>query len=289
MFMAAFGLLGGGDKRERVDSVAPEGKLLRDDAFNPKPDQGKILERVRLEAEAEALRHAEAMVDREFPIVEEAESIGSQRIAALGAAYAALRSRLDAEIDAGVSEVSAAQTQLESTEKALLEQGVTADLLPLAPLGDGMASYWQVAPVAAVAAGAGVAVAGGRLSPLASAAVIAGALVLAIAILSLRIGNPESGKLTCLRRNRAREGAALEELKAELERNRSLAQGLVRETLRLVEAEEAFAKQIVATYESAASSALPVGALGDGGRAIRKQRAPSVAIPPWVRELEEAE
>jgi hypothetical protein len=98
--MAILSLLGGNDRTERrkkrVDSNAPEGELLRDDAFNPKPAQESLLVRIRLEAEAEALRHAEAIVNRVFPIVDEAESIGSQRIAALGAAYAAARSRIDA-------------------------------------------------------------------------------------------------------------------------------------------------------------------------------------------------
>jgi hypothetical protein len=287
--MAILSLLGGNDKAGRVDSNAPEGDLLRDDAFNPKPAQEALLARVRRDAEAEALRHAEAIVNRDFPIVEEAESIGVQRIAALGAAYAAAKSRLDAEIASGRSAESAARAQLQATDGALEEQGVAAERLPLAPLGQRMASYWQVAPAVAAAAAAGYWLSRSSLSPAGMALGCLVALALVGALLSLRIARPESGAITSLRRNRQREARLLDEVQTEVQRNQSLAQGLVEESLRLVEAEVAFAKQLVAAFESAASSALPVGALGNGQRSIRKQREPRVPTPGWVRELEEGQ
>jgi hypothetical protein len=287
--MTILGLLGGGDRKGRVDTNAPQGKRLRDDAFNPKPSQERILERVRADAESEALRHAEAMVNRVFPIVEEAESIGTQRIAALGAAYAAARSELDAEIGAGRAQVAEAEAQLKCTEAELVKHGVEAERLPLAPLGEGMASYWQVAPAVAAGVGVGLLLARLDLTPLGFAVVCLGGLGLVMLLLSWRIAQPETAKVTSLRRNRRREAKHLDGLRADLERNESLAKGLVAETLRLAEAEEAFAKQLVAAFESAASSALPVGSLGEGERSIRKQREPKVPTAPWVEELEDAE
>lgn len=280
-------LLGGDGKDQPVDTNAPQGKLKRDDAYSPKAAQEKILERVRRDAEADAIRHAEDMADRNFPVVDEAESIGAQRIAALGAAYAAARSQIDVEIRVGQTQSGAAAGQLERTERALEEAGVPERHTQLAPLGDGLVSRWQALLALAVGAGGGVLLARLDLAPLGIAAVVVIALAAIAAIFSLRIGQPETARVTALRRNRRKEAEEVEELEAKLKHDEALAEGLVKETLRLVEVEQEFAKQMVATYESAASSALPVGSLGEGERSIRKQRVPDVRTPPWAQDLEE--
>lgn len=279
-------LLGGDGKSERVDTNAPQGKLSRDDAYKPKPVQEELLGRVRRDAEADAIRHAEDMANRSFPIVEEAESIGAQRIAALGAAYAAARSQIDVEIEVCGSRLEAATEQLRETEGALEEQDVPADRTGLAPIGERLVSRWQAALALLLGIGAGALLARSDLTPLGIVLVVLVALAAIVAVLSLRIGQPESALVTGLRRNHRREAGEVEDLQAQLKHEEALARGLVKETLRLVEAEVEFAKQLVASYESAASSALPPGALGEGDRAIRKQRTPQVPIPAWVEDLE---
>jgi len=280
-------LLGGDGKAAPVDTNAPQGKRARDDAYNPKPDQEKILERVRRDAEADAIRHAEDMANRTFPVVEEAESIGTQRVAALGAAYAAARSRIDVEIEVGRTQLEAAEGQLQRTKEALEEAGVPEGRTTLKPLGDGLVGRWQLLLALAVGAGAGALLSRLDLTPLGVGVVALIVLAALAGILSLRIGQPETALVTGLRRNHREEAETVEELQAKLKRNEALAEGLVEETLRLVEVEREFSKQMVATYESAASSALPVGSLGEGERSIRKQRVPDVRTPAWAQELEE--
>jgi hypothetical protein len=281
-------LLGGDGKSKPVDTNAPQGKLKRDDAYSPKAVQEKILERIRNDAEADAIRHAEDMANRAFPVVEEAESVGAQRIAALGAAYAAARSQIDVEIDVGKTELSRASIQLEKTEQTLEGAGVPEGQLQLAPLGEGLVSRWQVLLALALGAGAGVLLARTDLKPLPIGVVVIFTITAIAAIFSLRFGQPESARLTALRRNRRKEATEVGGLEAKLKHDEALAEGLVEETLRLVEAEQEFAKQMVATYESAAASAMPVGSLGKEERLIQKQRVPNVRTPVWAEDLEEA-
>lgn len=279
-------LLGGNDGDSPVDSNAPQGERTRLDAYNPAPAHKELLEEVRQDAEAEAIRHAEAMANRVFPVVEQAESIAAQRIAALGAAYAAARSQYDAEVGRLDGQLPGLELQLKTTEEALEAEGVGAEELGLAPIGDRMVSLWQVALALGIGAIAGLL--GARLN-LAGAGLVllvlaAGALV--AGVLRLRIGSPESARVTGLRRNRRREAREREKLLAAKKENEARIAGLQDETLRLIEVETAFAKQMVTTFESAASSALPVGSLGQGERAIRRQREPQVRFPAWAEELE---
>jgi len=278
----------GRDEADHVDTNAPQGKRTREDAYNPKPDHEVLLQRVRGDAEADAIRHAEYMVNRIFPVVEEAETLGAQRVATLGAAYAAFRSQIDAQVEVDRTMLEAAVRQLNSTEEALEEKGVPEGRTGLAPLGEGLVSRWQLLLALCVGGGAGIALARLDLTAPAIGLVVLVALALIAAILGLRIGQPETAVVTSLRRNRRREAGDVEELQAKLQHDEARATGLVKETLRLVEVEREFAKQMVATYESAASSSLPVGSMGDSERAIRKQRVPDVRVPAWVEEVEEA-
>lgn len=281
-------LLGGRDGP--VDSNAPQGRRARDDAYNPKADQQEILGRVRQDAEADAIRHAEDMIERDFPVVEEAGSIGAQRIAALGAAYAAARSRIDAEIDDAQTRLETVEEEIGRVEEELERREVDRERTDLPPLGDRLVSRWQVLAGLAVGAAAGVSIARLDLAPSGIAAVVAVAVLAIGAILALRIGQPETAAVTSLRRTRRRKVEEKTELRAKLAHEERVAKGLVKETLSLVEGEREFAKLMVATYESAASSALPAGSLDNrSDRSIKKQRTPDVRIPPWAEDLEAAE
>jgi len=278
----------GGNGPERVDTSAPRGKHARDDAYNPAPAHEEILERVRKDAEADAIRHAEDMANRIFPIVEEAGSIAVQRIAALGAAYAAGRGQLDAEADATQAGIEAADARLAEIEAALEGSGLIRELVSLPPLGEGLVSRWQAGGGLALGAIVGFLLFRLDLTPAGFALIVAGVLGLLAGLLSLRIGQPESVAVTSLRRARSDVLEQKDELEAQLARNRALARSLADETLRLVEVETAFASQMVATYENTAASALPVGSLAAGERAIKKQADPSVPHPDWVEELKGA-
>jgi hypothetical protein len=184
------------------------------------------------------------------------------------------------------NDVRAAEAQLETTEHNL-ERQVGQEEVGLAPLGDGLVSLWPVGGSFAVGTLAGAAAAQLDLGAAGIAIVVVLALAATFGLLSLRIGKPEGARLTSLRRNRKREKRRVDELRGDLEKVRAQIKSLVEETLRLVEVESAFAKQLVTAYEQALASALPVGALGDGERTVRKQREPRIELPAWVEELEQ--
>jgi hypothetical protein len=105
------------------------------------PEQERLLAEARSRAEADAVRNAEEMVGREFPIVAEAEQIIGRRFAELERFYAGTRAELEAELRCRAADLEAAEAQLRITERALIEGGVPQPQVGLAPLGRRFFAY----------------------------------------------------------------------------------------------------------------------------------------------------
>jgi hypothetical protein len=270
---------------EFLSDDEPRRRKQKDDAFDPRQAQATLLARVRRDAEADAIRHAEDMLERDFPIVAEAERIAETRLAALKAAFAERRAAIQGRIEGLAQAIVVAETQLRATEGALAEEGVPPSRLALAPRRGRPAVGTKIAIGLAGAVAIGLAIrllelSGPLVLPLAGAAMVLLALALA-----LQPGPPlEDADITSLREVRVAEAEALTELRVELEQGRRELGGFEERALGLAETEVAFASQLVGAYQSAAFSSLPVGTLEDG-RGLKEQRTPSVKLPAWAREL----
>ncbi len=273
-----------GGESEEFES-ASNGARKRAGAYTPESAHGELLARVRGEAEADSLRHAEDMLGREFPIGAEAEGIAEARLAALRVAFVAADTDLNERRQVCEAGIDAGQAQIAGTERALLAAGIPEAELGLAPLHNRSLAGWWVGLGAGLAAVAGFIIARLGFDPLALGCAIAGAVALSILLLVVSEEPIEERRVASLRRSRNEEAEVLEELTAELSRNQAAARGLREETRAVAEGEIAFAKRLVAAYTSAAFGALPAGSLA-GGRKMADQAEPTVALPAWVSELE---
>ncbi|HST69476.1 MAG TPA: hypothetical protein VLI94_07435 [Solirubrobacterales bacterium] len=270
--MILFGSLLGGEGSDEAEASAPA------------KSRGALLAETRRNAEADAIRHAESLLEREFPIVDTAERTAESTLADLRSTYTEERGELEAKREGVERKVEVAETRLHQTEALLREAGV-----PEAELGLPPSRKRGVQPRDAAAAIGGVALAVLVLSQLVSGLplVALGALAAAGLIFGLTRGPVEETEPTRLRR--------LREHRQEIDRER---QGLLDQQILNAEAIElldrrtysrglsdiAFAGELVAAYANAAFSALPAGSL-EGGREFAAQRQPHVEIPAWLEAL----
>jgi|GEM_PF-6491007 len=256
------------------------------DAFDPTPVHQEILTRVRRDAEADAIRHAEDMLNRDFPILEEAEGIASSRLARLRTAYIERRSSIEGAIASLRTEAAALEVSLAHKDAVLAEEGVSGNRVVLPPLRGprdvGSRSVVGVGGIVALCLGAILAGLEGRP---ALAVVGFGAVVLAVVLTAWPGPALENPTVTALRRTRTADAEALEVLRGSLARRDEELSGLKGQTHSVAKNEVAFAQEIVSAYRSAAFSALPVGVL-DGDRNFKEQRDLTVRMPAWARELE---
>lgn len=275
-------LRGGDDSAQRVSQPEPTGRRT-EDPYRPEKAHAKLIAQTRAGAEADAVRHAESILTRTFPVVAEAQTTARARLAALRVAYSERRRGVQERIHGCMARIASAERRVEATERALASAGVPEDQVALAPLRDPKA---VVRPLVALAAGAliGAASTVELHVPALIAAVLAAAIAGATWAL-LPTAEVEPADIASMRRIRAADAKELEDLQADLERERREAVGLDEETFAVAESEVSFAEHLAAVYASAAFGALPAGALA-GDREMRSQPPVDVALPAWVKELE---
>src|SRR5690349_15883445 len=94
------------------DEAEPRGRRRDDDAYSPARKRAEILARVRLDAEADAIRHAEDMLNRDFPIVGYARTTAEGRLADLETAYLFRRTPIDERIEGLTTEIVAIERNI---------------------------------------------------------------------------------------------------------------------------------------------------------------------------------
>lgn len=245
-----------------------------------------LLAHARKTAEADAIRHAEDLLKREFPIVEEAERMAAARLADLRVTYVETRGELKGEEMVLGQQAEASTQALRQAENALRGAGVSDEQLGLPPGGSRTVSLAQLAAAAALAACGALVISRFSSSPMLVVAAIAGATGLAAWLMFATAEEPEDGEITRLRERRRDEADALRRLEDERARIEAALVNLDRATYAIGQSEIAFADHLAAGYANAAFSALPAGTL-EGGRQLPPQRRPDVTPPEWLERLED--
>lgn len=253
------------------------------DPFEPAAEHVALLEQTRERARADARLHAEDLLERELPIVEEAESQGHNRVVHIELRRSELIEREELAVADAASAIATAQERVRAAEAALAHEGVSADEFALNPLNSGLAPRAlligaTVALVGAIVAGTLAMGALGALLSILFAAILA---VAAMTVLARQQG-AEPGRIDALRRERAAASADLRDAAERRSSAEAQLTALPRRAATLVMGEQRFAEQFVSCYVSELFSALPPGALVDG-RGVATQRKPRLEIPSWAR------
>src|ERR1043165_9232124 len=95
--------------------------------------RGELLTETRLNAEADAIRHAEDLLEREFPIVATAERMAESRLALLRSEYSERHGELETERGAIEQAAQAMETRLQRAEAILRGAGVPETEIDLPP------------------------------------------------------------------------------------------------------------------------------------------------------------
>lgn len=270
--MILFGSLLGGEGSDEAETSTPT------------RSRGDLLAETRRNAEADAIRHAESLLEREFPIVNAAERTAESTLADLRATYTEERGELEAEREGTGRKAEVAETRLHQAEAMLREAGV-----PEAELGLPPSRNRSVELRGATVAVGGVALAVLVLSQLVSGPPLVALGVLAAAglIFGLTLAPSEEAEPAKLRRLREHRQEVDRESQRLLEQqilNAEAIELLDRRTYSRGLSDIAFAGELVAVYANTAFSALPAGTL-EGGREFAAQRQPHVEIPAWLAAL----
>jgi hypothetical protein len=275
--------------REEEEPLEIDEQEVDGDPFSPRGDRASILARVKLDAEADAIRHAEDMLNRDFPVVTRAEDTAETRLTTLRSAYVERRGELAGRIAVLEQNATELNRRLQETERALAAEGVPALQISLEP-PRGRRSLSE--PIL-IALGSllvmGVAV---KLLDLQGQLVLPAVGLLAGLVLLALILQPdaqlEDPAVTALREQRQELDLTLTELQEDLQTQRETLTRLETTTYAMVESEVRFAGEMALTYNSTVFSSLPAGVLAEG-RELKEQRRPEVKIPNWARGLTGAE
>jgi len=254
------------------------------DPFAPTQDHAAELEDARRRAREDATRHAEDFLDRPLPIIAAAETLARRRIAVLEAARADRLGELECAVEDTRREAESAAARHAAVRQSLAAAGVPRDELDLPPFDAPMAAGWRIgAPLAAAGAGAAVAlILGLRTTGVVVVAVVCAAIAYA-GLVATEEPVVESARLRKLRKARLTVEAALLAAQHAHETARERLATLHEQVRALARAERALAEEMVATYVTELTSAMPPGALADGHR-VAVQRAPRVDLPDWAQE-----
>lgn len=258
---------------------------LAESAYSPPAAHARILTRVQRDAEADAVRHAEDMLDRNFPITTTAEASARDRLAALRGEFVARDTRLQEQAAALRMEIAATADRLAAIQAALRDLGVPADQMHLEPLQARRFEAWRIVAALGIGAGLGFILAGGKLEPIWLGVAVVAALGAVAALLATPTEDIEEEAVAALRRSHVEVAARLTELNARTARIEIDREALRGKTRTLAEGEIALAHRMAAEYVNAAFSAMPAGSL-EGGLEFAVQREPVVELPDWVGELE---
>lgn len=253
--------------------------------FSPASEHQALLQDVRERARTDAMRHAEDLLGRDLPIVEEAEAMGRHRVVRLGLRRQELIAAARDALAAAAQRRQLAEQRLRAAFAALAAEGVPQDQLALEALDRPLQPERIVAMfgVAMLAAAVGGGLWLGALGVMIAVLVcLACATAFGTAVFMPSAHRAETARLSALRRERRNAEVGLSAASdAHLAAERALSD-LPGRALTLFEGELAFAKEFVSLYESEVFRTLPPGALADG-RGLR-QREPEIEIPGWARE-----
>lgn len=264
--------------------LSSEDKEAEAEASPPSRKRAEILAETRRNAEADAIRHAEDLLEREFPIVSTAERTAESRLADLQSEYTEKRGELEAEKESLGRRVEAADRELQLAEKALRKKGVPEDELGLPPFSHRTIQFRQAVVGIAAAGALGLIISPLVASPVLTVAVFLAALVLIFWLVVAPGDEAESLPLRRLRAQRLKAAKTVQNLSEKEARNIAAIEQLERTAHSKGLGEVTFAGEIVAAYVNAAFSALPAGSL-EGGRKVAAQRQPQVEIPAWLQAL----
>jgi hypothetical protein len=259
---------------------------IADDPFNPASEHRALLQDVRERARTDAVRHAEDLLGRDLPIIEEAEAMGRHRVVRLGLRRQQLIAAARDALATAARRRQLAEQRLQATRAALAAEGVPQDQLALEALdrplqAERIAAMFGAATLAA-AVGGGLWL-GALGVTIAVLVCLACATALGVAVFMPSAHRAETARLSALRRERRKAELGLSAAgDAHLAAERALAD-LPGQALRLLEGEMAFVEEFVSLYESEVFRTLPPGALADG-RGLGRQREPEIETPGWARE-----
>jgi hypothetical protein len=272
----------GGDDH---DETGANGDEPSESAYTPPAAHARILARVRRDAEADAIRHAEDMLDRQFPITAEAEATATRRLADLHTEFVNRDGELRERRAMRVQQIAAADRRRVAIEAKLRDAGVPADQMDIEPLRVRRFSGWRIVAGLIVGAALGYVVAAADLATIWLILCVAAALALVVALFAAPPEDLEEQEVAALREKHIEVSEVLVQLNSEIARIDIERDALRGGTRTLAEGEVAFAGQMTAAYENAAFSAMPAGSL-EGGLEFAAQQEPSVQLPDWALELE---
>ncbi len=254
-------------------------------AYSPPAAHARILARVRRDAEADAVRHAEDMLHRQFPITAAAEATARDRLAALQGEFVTRDTRLRESAAARTHEIAATVDRIAAIQAALRSRGTAADQMHLEPLQARHLAGWRIVVALVIGAGLGYAVAADNLNGIWLGLIAVAALAIVAALLTTPPEDIEEQEIASLRRCHSEASARLTELNTSVARIEIEREALRGSTRTLAEGEIALAQRMATEYVSAAFSTMPAGAL-EGGLEFAQQREVEVELPDWIAELE---
>jgi hypothetical protein len=256
------------------------------DPFKPDGEHAALLEEMRERAHADALRHAEDLMERPLPIVDEVEALGQERLVRLGHRRQELKSIAERAHGAATEEQNAAQARFDAALAALTAEGVPHEQLALEPLDRSVSprAILAMAAIATVAATVtGALWLGAMGATIALVVCLALATGLCVALYVPSSTRAETARLSALRRERRRAAAELRRLSAHRDDAAREVEEMPQRAQNLFEGELTLVRSLVSTYESELFRALPPGALADG-KGLGDQRTPHLVPPAWAGE-----
>lgn len=216
-------LFGFDDVESEIPAVKQSG-VWESDAFQPEREHRRILDTTENRASADAIRHAERMLNREFPVVAEARIMFDSRMASLRQVYEGGRAEVQVRIEVLEGNLDLRNQDLKNAEQefASFAESVPGPARTFWPFGRRDQAEEE--------------------SP-------------------RRPQRRESRRLRNARRDRIEEAR---ETELDLLTARRELDLLPIEVRNLAEKEMAFAEQVVATYVSSVFSSMPAGSLQEG-------------------------
>ncbi len=262
-------------------TVSPPG-----DPFEPEREHAALLREMRERAYADAARHAEDLMERPLPIIDELEALGQERLVRLGHRRLELKSLAERAHGVATEALNAAQARFDAALAALSAEGVPPEQLALEPLDRPISPSAVIALAAAATAAATVAGAlwlGPKGATIALVVCFALATALCAALYVPSSNRAETARLSALRRERSHAAAELRRARARRSDAAREVEEVPQRAQNLFEGELTLVRSLVSTYESELFRALPPGALADG-KALGEQRSPNLSPPTWASE-----
>lgn len=272
--MITFGsLLGGEDLAATAEEEVPQGRR-----------HAERLAEAESNAEADAIRHAEALLQQVFPIIGDSETTAETELARIRTEFHGARGKLETARTTIARRLESIERSVQNAEGALRSTGIPEGQIRQTPGKRRRFELRQVLVAAAAALALGILLASfTNVSVLVATAVIAGAALAIWATLTQgRELEPE--EIVRMREAWSEADQARNEAMEEHAHIGGQIEHLERTTYTAAELEVVFADKIVTTYVTTVFSSLPAGTL-ENGRSMQRQPQPRVQLPDWALAL----